>query len=331
MPERSVMDQPPVGFGYSYWFQCIGCGGRVDIEAGLFELQCASQADYSVCGSCGSPVDVTQQTQTMRDPEDVASQIDSVAQLVWYHTSRYEHWPDLAAYTADVTAEARRTAEHFEGYDVERRIATKLSLAVHLGTYEATIENILRRLEDQDHSDLFDTKYWLHRVEIRLDQPTDLHPEVSDELYSMFGDVKLAQLQELGARAVRYINRHEAIGSVSLAIDPALVCTVSTMALPVTEAALPETPAAAAAAARMVAATRTEADTDDSWPAFTKILHTEYLAGVNPQVQEPFVGAVGGEYEDAVEFHRRFRIAAGLLMRPDVVIGQLAAAPKRNV
>lgn len=333
MSERLVVDQPSVGFGYPYWFQCTGCDRRVDIEAGLFELQCTSQADYSVCASCGAAVDVTQQTPTIRDPDDRAAQNDSVNQLVWYHTSRYESWPDVAAYTADVTAEARRTAEHFTGYDVERRIATKLSLAVHLGTYEATIENILRRLEDQDHSDLFETRYWLHRVEIKLDQATDLHPEISDELYSMFGDVELAQLQELaGARAVRYVNRHEAIGSISLAIDPALVCGVSTIALPVAEAALPETAAAAAATARLVAVMQSDDDTgDDPWAAFVEGLHTEYLPGVNPQVREPFVGAVGGLYEDPVEFHRRFRIAAGLLIRSDAVIGQLAAAPWRRL
>lgn len=332
MSEDSLpVEQQLVGFGYNYWFDCVTCHGRVEVEAELFELQCTSRADYSVCESCGAAVDVRKQSPTNRDPKGIASLNDYPDRLVWYHTSRYQSWPDVAAYTADVSAEARRTAEHFTGYNVERRIATKLSLAVHLGTYEATIENILRRLEDQDDSDLFETNYWLHRVEINLGA-TDLHPEISDELYSMFGDVELAQLQELGARAVRYVNRHEAIGSISLAIDPALVRSVSTIALPVAEAALPETAAAAAATARMLAIKQSDDDTgDDPWPTFVEGLHTEYLPGVNPQVREPFVGAVGGEYEDPAEFHRRFRIAAGLLVRSDIVISQLAAAPRRHL
>ena len=150
------IDQPPTGFGYSYWFSCPGCRGRVEVTADLFELQCIGQAEFSVC-ACGTDVDVTDQSPTLRDTEDTALQNDSVARLVWYHSSRYEHWPDLTAYTAEVTAMAMQTAARFKRViDPDRLIAEKLSLALHLGTYEATVENLLRRLEDQDRADLFD-------------------------------------------------------------------------------------------------------------------------------------------------------------------------------
>lgn len=335
MSGSGAADQPLTGFGYGYWFACggSGCGGRVEIEGELFELQCTGQADYSVCASCGTVVDVRDQSPTRRNLEDVALQDDSVARLVWYHSSRYEDWPDVEAYTADVTAEARQTAEMFDMYDADQRIAAKLSLAVHLGTYEATIENILRRLEDQDHANVFDAQYWLHRVEISIDRPHDLHSEVVEEFHTMFGDVEMSQLDALGgARAARYVNLHEAIGSVSLAIDPVLVESVSTISLPVPEAAVAETAAATTATASIVAALQSEiGDTYGVWADFVRILQSEYLSGVNPQVREPFLGAVGGQYEDPFEFHRRFRILAGLLKRPDVAIDLLAAAPRRHV
>jgi hypothetical protein len=330
MSGSEAVDQPPTGFGYSYWFTCTGCRRRVEVEAELFELQCTGQADFSVC-ACGTAVDVTDQSPTLRHTEDIALQTDSVARLVWYHSSRYEHWPDLEAYTAEVTAMAMQTAARFERLiDPDRLIATKLSLAVHLGTYEATIENLLRRLEDQDRTDFFESRYWLHRVEIALAHPDDLHPEVIDEFHTLFGDVELAQLQALGARAVRYVNLHEAIGSVSLAIDPALVCTVSTIELPVAEATLAETASATAATARMVTAAQSDDDSSPGWSKFVEILQSEYLSGVNPQVREPFLNAVG-PYDDPAEFHRRFRVVAGLLMRPDVVIDMLATAPRRHL
>lgn len=327
MSGSEAVDQPPTGFGYSYWFTCVGCGGRVEVEADLFELQCTGQADFSVC-ACSTAVDVTDQSPTLRHTEDIALQTDSVSRLVWYHSSRYENWPDLEAYTADITAMAMQTAGRFSMIDPDRIIATKLSLAVHLGTYEATIENLLRRLEDQDRTDFFETRYWLHRVEIALTNPDDLHFEVIDEFRNLFGDVELAQLQALGARAVRYVNLHEAIGSVSLAIDPALVCTVSTIELPVAEATLAETASAAAATAKMVAAAQSDDDSSAEWSEFVEILQSEYLSGVNPQVREPFLNAVGA-YDDPAEFHRRFRVVAGLLMRPHVVVDMLATAPRR--
>jgi hypothetical protein len=331
MTGDEAVEQPRVGFSYSFWFKCTQCDSRVEVDSELYELQSTGRAGYSMCTPCGAELDIRRpHVRALRNPEDVAKNNDSVGHLVWYHSSRYESWPDLEAYTADVAAEARQTAEKFDMFDADRRIATKLSLAVHLGTYEAAIENILRRLGDQDHANLFETRYWLHRVEIKLG-PNDLHPDVVDEFCIYFGDVELEQVQALGARAVRYVNCHEAIGSVSLAIDPAVVGAVSTIALPVTEAALAETADAAAATERMVASThRADDDTGDSWAAFAGILESEYLSGVNPQLRDLFGGAVGGEYEDPVEFHRRFRIVAGMLTQADVVIGLLAGAPRRR-
>lgn len=325
---NDLVEQPLTGFGYSYWFVCTGCEGRVEIEADLFELQCTGQASYSVC-SCGTAIDISAQSPTLRDVNDPALQINSVARLIWYHSSRHEHWPDLDAYTTEITDKATQTAQRFgDLVDPDLIIATKLSLAVHLGTFEAAIENILRRLKDQDRSDFFETRYWLHRVEIAIDSLTDLHPDVVEEFRTMFGDVELAQLRDLDAHAVRYVNRHEAIGSVSLAVDPVVISTVSTIALPLAEATLAETATATAAAARMMTQPQLDHGTPE-WSDFAAILTSEYLPGVNPQVCEPFISAVG-RGTDAGEFHRRFRVLAGMLMRPDVAIDLLAAEPRRQ-
>ena len=331
MSGSDAVDQPLTGFGYNYWFDCTGCDARVCIEAEQYELQCTSQAEFTVCASCDAAVDITQQVPTLRDTEDPALQSDSVERFAWYHSSRYENWPDREAYTADVTAVARQTAEKGSMFfDADRYIARKLSLAVHLGTYEAAIENILRRLEDEDHSNIFATRYWLHRVEFATTEPTDLHPQVVGEFPTMLGDVELEQLDALGVRAARYINQREAKGSVSLAIAPSFIAAVSPIELPVTEAALPETAAAAAATASMARAVESDNDTYGAWIDFAAILQSEYLSGVNPQVREPFLNAVG-KREAPVEYHRRFRVLAGLLMRPNIVIERFASAPRRQL
>ncbi|WP_326546485.1 hypothetical protein QGN32_23155 [Mycolicibacterium sp. ND9-15] len=137
---------------------------------------------------------------------------------------------------------AMQTAERFGNLiDRDRIIATKLSLAVHLGTFEAAIENILRRLKDQDGSDFFETKYWLHRVEIALGRPADLHPVVVEEFRTMFGDVELAQLRELDTRAVRMSTVTKPLGRCPSRSIPFVISTVSTIELPLTEATLAET------------------------------------------------------------------------------------------
>lgn len=127
--------------------------------------------------------------------------------------------------------------------DQQQIIEQRTSLALHLGTYEAAIENMLRRLSDQDPEDRSTVHYWLHRVHIHL-APGELHPQVGEEIPSYFGEIPLAELDERGARAVRYVNIHEAHGSVSIAIHPDVIATVASIAIPL-RVHPPETPAAA--------------------------------------------------------------------------------------
>lgn len=57
---RDLVDQPLIGFGYSYWFVCAACEGRVEIPADLYALQCTEQAVFTAC-ECGTEIDITSQ------------------------------------------------------------------------------------------------------------------------------------------------------------------------------------------------------------------------------------------------------------------------------
>ena len=238
MTERECSDQPFAGFNYDYWFICTGCGERVRITAADYERQSTIQTtQYSQC-RCRTLVDITQERPTLRNSQDPALLDDLVGQVYWYHSSRYELWPDVDSYTADVTESASGASKF--GLNPDRIIDRKCGLALHLGTYEAAIENMFRRLHDQDVGDRSTIRYWLHRVRLTL-QPGDLDPGVGEEFTTMFGDVELCDLYSRGGRASRYINLHEAIGSISLAVDPAVIQTVATIALPDELSAVPET------------------------------------------------------------------------------------------
>jgi hypothetical protein len=241
MSNRVLRDQLLTGFAYNYWFVCAECGTRIEVSAADYALQCTMRAPYPIC-RCGVEVDISAVSPTLRDTNDIASEGDSVDSLFWYHTSRYENWPDSEAYTADVTEQVAQVKGGY-GFDGERYLRTKTSLALHLGTYESAIENMLRRLRGQDIGDPNRIRYWLHRVQIRL-EPGDVDPHVGPEFASFMGDVALSDLQDRGARAVRYINVHEAAGAISLAIDRDVIVAVSTIELPVTLAAVAATPTA---------------------------------------------------------------------------------------
>lgn len=349
MSERHLVEQPPAGFNYDYWFSCENCGKRVHVTAQDFAQQCSATLPYPVC-DCGTEVDITESSPTLRDCTDVALQTEMVDRVYWYHTSRYEGWPDPASYTADLVNLMARSGA---GFVRERILELQTSLALHLGTYEAAIENMLRRMGNQDGVPI---QYWLHRVELNL-EAGDLTDSVGEELPSMMGDVALSQVHEQGGRAVRYINVHEAHGSISLAVDPGVIGRVVSIALPLPSAAasaISEHAAATAVASLAeldglrpdtsgIAPTRLRLDglraspsnPDDPesvqrhtiarqfrayesqvgsvWADLTDVLASEHLVGLNPLVRERFLRAVRHDGGDPIEFHQRFREMAGLL------------------
>jgi hypothetical protein len=240
-PKR-LSDQPLAGFDYNFWFVCESCGVRVCVGSDDYERQSTMQASYPLC-KCGVEIDISEASPALRHPDDVALQDALIDKMYWYHSSRYEKWPDTAAYTEDVTNAINEI--RFAGVDHQRMVRGRLALALHVGTYEAAIENMLRRICDQDSGDHSTIRYWLHRVQLRLERG-DLHPDVGPEFGTLMGDLDLQVVHDRGARAIRYINVHEAVGSISIAIDPGLIVKVEKILLPA---------AAAAATARATTAT----------------------------------------------------------------------------
>lgn len=242
MAPREPAEQPLTGFNYTYWFTCPDCDGR--ISATTLE-------EIATC-ECGTEVDTADLNPALRNLNDPALQDDSITSLYWYHTSRYENWPDHQAHAAEVAEQVAELFYYHDEPDQQQIIKQRTSFALHLGTYEAAIENMMRRLSDQDPDDRSNLNYWLHRVQIHF-APNDLDPHVGEEIPSYNGEIPLSELDDRGARAVRYVNIHEAHGSVSIAIHPDVIATVASIAIPLENIAS-ETPAAAAATTAAAAA-----------------------------------------------------------------------------
>lgn len=293
-----LVEQPWVGFDYDFTVACPHCTRRNVVPAELHERATYGEAGLPRC-QCGAELDVDNLPPVLRDLNDPALQDESVDQLIWYHTSTYQHWPDREAYRAHVLAGIATLSA--PAYVQRQALEQRMALAVHAGTYESAIDNMLRRIGDEDLQGSAAPQYFLHRVGLRL-APGDLAPDISEDLADWVGQVPLSELHRRGGRAVRYVNIHEAHGSISLALDPALVASVSTIALPV-ESIATETPAAtqatAAAAAELAALDAGRPDT----------------TGIDPLLQR-FPSAVRNRYPDPSD-PERIRITEVLQQHTD--------------
>ena len=246
----------PAGFDfdYSYWFDCA-CGRRVRVSATAYDQQCRGETAYPKC-DCDRTVDIAETQPAVRDLNDIDTDGARVDQHVWYHSSTYQDWPS-PMYRDDIAEQLKRSPLRADQH--QEMIKAYTLLALHLGTYAAAIDNMLRRMHDEDSTTL---QYWLHEVQIHL-HPDDLATGIHNELSGQFGGVPIAALTALGAKAARYINSQEAPGSISLAIDPAVIVRVRSISLSTT--ALPATvegeDAVARANADLVAAQQLQPDT----------------------------------------------------------------------
>lgn len=232
-------------FNYDFWFDCV-CERRVQVPAITYDLQCQGNEPYPVCG-CGETIDISEAKPTVRDPSDIDHHDEEVDRHVWYHSSIYPDWPSLPAFRRDLAADLLNSLLEVDQH--EKAIDEQSSSALHLGTYAAAVENMMRRTHDEPTPN---SRYWLHQVEIAF-QPGDLFPDVGGELSGWFGKVHMTELAKRDARAVRYINTHEAIGSISLAIDPQVIRRVRTIQVPIDAAILPAAEAGKQAATCAVA------------------------------------------------------------------------------
>ncbi|WP_194838504.1 hypothetical protein [Nocardia sp. XZ_19_369] len=209
-------------FDFAYWFDCE-CGQRVEVSAAAYDRQCQGDEPYPRC-ECGATIVISEVHPTLRDLSDVDCQDDQVDNHWWYHSSSYEDWPS-PRYRGDIAAQLKQSL--LPAHEHAEAIKAKSSLALHLGTYAAAVENMFRRMKNQDSPA---HQYWLHQVQIRL-RPTDLEVGIHPEMAGWFGDVPISALTARGARAVRYVNTHEAPGSISLAIDPHVIVRLRTIPL----------------------------------------------------------------------------------------------------
>jgi len=160
------------------------------------------------------------------NPGDVALHDEFVTQLHWYHTSTQPDWP-----TKNFDPAAGWGPEEFSrmgGQDVvDTWVAGQRAKALHVGTYEAAIHNMLRRMDDQGDRE---NQFYLYRVRLRPN--VRVREAWIRDPGGPWGDVPLADVCPPGVDAARYLNHHEDVGRLSLALGRGAIASVQRLTVP---------------------------------------------------------------------------------------------------
>lgn len=187
------------------------------------------QAD-EVCPKCGTDCQVEDRPDFCAARDDPSYCDGNVRSTYWYHTSTHANWPNrVFDPTARLTDETKQRFESIgsDGRALERWAKSQSTKALHLGTYEAAIENMLRRMRDQDSAN---DQFYLYRVRLKPD--ATIEPGVHKEPTNWVGDVQLSEACSPGTDTFRYVNTHEDPSSVSLAVNLHAVEAVQGIPIP---------------------------------------------------------------------------------------------------
>ena len=213
----------PIDFSRSRHMLCGQCSHQW-----VADLDWIDRWDQALesCPGCGVTCEAETAPRVTVDPHDLALTDDNVAQLIWYHTSTQPDWPTQ---DFDPTAElTQETRERMGGDDhVARWAERQRAKALHIGTYEAAIHNMLRRIEDQaDHG----TQFYLYRV--RLAPTITVREEWLIDPSNFVGDVVLDEVCPPRIDVARYLNYHEDPGALSLALGRTAIASTQQIAIP---------------------------------------------------------------------------------------------------
>lgn len=298
----------------------------------------------------------------LRDEDDEALNASTVPQLAWYHTTTEPEWPQVSRVLPDEELRHLRETARWPELEVVRHRRFYENQALHVGTYEAAIESMLRRMNEQNDRN---SAFYLYRV--RLRQDVSIAPELRDENHEQAAKITRMDLAAQNRDAIRYLNAYESMGSISLALVRSAVGATQRICLPVPErvserhcsiverirafrqqvqdirAENAGKPLTALDKMRMRASGRPGGPPPPEpnevylvLSAMECFVADQYLGGVSPVVRHDFLNALGRPHpaddeESYLAWHTRFMNLAALFSRPGDVLEALDAQPWQEV
>lgn len=338
MSEPADLIERPVTFAYDLRMRCAQCG-RASQLSGADYLRLNDEAGaHMSCEHCAASIHYGPRVAAIRDTSDPALEDAQVGRLAWYHTSTQADWPKPEVeYERVIRAQVARLSHTFG--DLERVVGHHATQALHLGTYEAAIENMHRRMQDQRDGR---SRFFLHRVQVNIAN-TRINAGLIDENVEPASQITTADLRARGLEAIRYLNVWEATGCVSLAVQRDAIAGIQSVPIPLPkDSPQHQPPLILDLLAELDRSARRSGTVDeirrrtyDLAVRLQEVLSAYYLPNVSPLVVDNFNDAMWRTQdrrgEDRRGFADTFAHHAALLTESDRVIAHLAARPSRSV
>lgn len=196
-----------IDFAYDYAMRCASCASTHIVSAGDYHAQ-ENNCRVS-CSTCAAEIHFGPAVARPRDLQDPSLDDEAIGGISWYHTSTEAVWPSLSRKPMEHGPFVR----HLSPSAVQRIEARHADQALHLGTYEAAVESMLRRMSDQDDGA---SQFYLYRVCLKRD--VFVEPGFRDENKDEAAVITQTAIRNSGYQGIRYLNVHEAQGSISLAV-----------------------------------------------------------------------------------------------------------------
>lgn len=206
---------------------CSGCGHELVVDLDWIDRW---EQSGEKCAGCGLTCEHEDAPRMTVDPDEPALDDAEVARFAWYHTSTQTDWPtksfDPAAALTPETRMRMGGDRHVAAWAERQR-----AKALHVGTYEAAIHNMLRRMHDQaDHG----SQFYLYRVHLKATAVVREGWLIDPS--NFVGDVALDEVCPPGVDVARYLNYHEDPGGLSLALGRDAIAGVQRIAVPLNDA-----------------------------------------------------------------------------------------------
>jgi len=246
------------------------------------------------CPTCHAAIDSQQPHDLLASaPDDPAHDPTVLSQVAWYHTTFRDTWPPLAH-------------EH----------------ALHLGTYESAMLNMMRTIRHQNHGA---DQFYLYRVRVTSETGRISPTLIADPGAPYSGHVAMDLVRgtngEFGIQ--RYVNACEHIGAISLAVDVSTIVETQHIAIPLPTAPDPNV----LEALRAYISAEDQIPADSRMPTLREVLDAK-KSGTSLQLEERRARAItaNAPVQAAHDRYHRIRRQRYLPDLPDAVVDAIELA-----
>lgn len=246
-----MIQERAIDFNRLRTMRCGSCGQ-------VFKLNCVRLENWylgnEVCPECGLDGTKTESVGPYIDENDPVLNDAQLPLVYWYHSSLNPNWPD-----GDLDPVEQLTPQMVDlmgGQAVaDAWAARQRNKALHLGTFEAAVHNVFRRV---DHLDEAGKPFYLFRVRLRADAL--IRARWQYEEFNWAGDVDRDDICPRPVEVTRYLNETEDPGSFSLAVRPEAIASTQRICINELQVASKEIDRAVA---RLERACKLPADTEN--------------------------------------------------------------------